>query len=106
METNARRMNSRALDRIHELRRVRQTIASAKIRKPVHAIGVFHDQNGSIFAIVAASDAIMIARPIQIQGVFNTKDTEDTKAKLREVSSCLISTRFSVLSALARSARV
>ena len=37
--------------------------------KPVHAIGVFHDQNGSICAIVAASDTIMIASPTHISFV-------------------------------------
>jgi hypothetical protein len=32
---------------------------------PVHAIGVFHDQNGSMRASVAASEPIMTLRPIQ-----------------------------------------
>jgi hypothetical protein len=34
--------------------------------KPVQQIGVFHDQNGSIRASVAASDTIVIARPGEI----------------------------------------
>ena len=32
---------------------------------PVHAIGVFHDQNGSTWSSVAVSETTMIARPIQ-----------------------------------------
>ena len=62
METSASSMNSRGAERIHESRRARQTIASAKMMNPVHAIGVFHDQKGSIFASVAAWETIMIAR--------------------------------------------
>ncbi len=38
-------------------------MASAKMMKPVHAIGVFHDQNGSTCMSVAASETIMIRRP-------------------------------------------
>src|SRR6185295_6876293 len=73
--------------RIHESRRARHTMASAKMRKPVHAIGVFHDQNGSILASVAAWETIMIASPTQIAGAFNTTDTKDTKVTL----SCVFS---------------
>ena len=40
---------------------------------PVHAIGVFHDQNGSICASVAASETIMIARPIDGRQVHVTR---------------------------------
>ena len=47
--------------------------------KPVHAIGVFHDQNGSIRRSVAASETIMIARPINAPPSLTTKDTKDTK---------------------------
>src|SRR5438093_8880371 len=49
-------------------------MASVKMMNPVHAIGVFHDQNGSIFASVAASDTTMIARPIQTACPLNTMD--------------------------------
>jgi hypothetical protein len=44
-------------------------------------MGVFHDQKGSIFARVAASERIMIASPITLPGVLETKDTQDTKEK-------------------------
>ncbi len=42
-------------------------MASAKMMKPVQAIGVFHDQNGSICSSVIVSETIMIARPIQTE---------------------------------------
>ena len=45
--------------------------------KPVQAMGVFHDQNGSIFASVAVSDTIISARPNP--KLFTTRHTEDTK---------------------------
>ena len=36
---------------------------SAKRMKPVQAIGVFHDQNGSMRASVAASETIITREP-------------------------------------------
>ena len=66
IETSARSANSRGAERIHESPRARHTIVSAKMMKPVHAIGVFHDQNGSTWASVRVSDTIMIASPSQI----------------------------------------
>src|SRR3989442_5862559 len=44
---------------------------------PVHAIGVFHDQNGSTCASVAASDTIMIARPTLLPSLFTAEVTEE-----------------------------
>ena len=62
-DASASKANSRGADRIHEWPRARNTIASAKMMNPVHAIGVFHDQNGSIRSSVIVSETIMIAAP-------------------------------------------
>src|SRR5216683_592706 len=66
IDASASAENSRGDERIHELPRARQTIASAKMMKPVQAIGVFHDQNGSICSSVIVSETIMIAAPSHI----------------------------------------
>ena len=38
--------------------------------KPVHAMGVFHDQNGSIRSSVAVSETTITATPSQISTAF------------------------------------
>jgi hypothetical protein len=43
IETSASAANSRGAERSHESPRARHTIASAKMMKPVHAMGVFHE---------------------------------------------------------------
>src|SRR5437762_13365458 len=66
MDASASAANSRGADRIQEFPRARHTIPSANRMKPVQQIGVFHDQNGSMRASVAASETIMIAAPEKI----------------------------------------
>src|SRR6476620_12739470 len=71
IEASASQKNSRGAERIHDSPRARKTIESANRMKPVHAMGVFHDQNGSIRASVAASETTMISRPAAADVVKN-----------------------------------
>ena len=65
IDTIARTTNSRPFYRSLESPRARQTMPSANRMNPVQAIGVFHDQNGSMRASVAPSDTTISASPIQ-----------------------------------------
>src|SRR5207247_11092176 len=55
--------------------------------KPVHAMGVFHDANGSMPATVAAADTIMIASPRKMY-LFTTEDSEDAEGRFCMVQAC------------------
>jgi len=52
---------------------------------PVHAIGVFHDQNGSMWSSVAVSETTMIAKPIHGRNLstIELSTTEDTEEESR-----------------------
>src|SRR5204862_5277516 len=86
IETAHSAANSRGDERIHEWPRALNTTASAKTMNPVHAMGVFHDANGSIPASVAASETIMIARPVRIPATADADDREGV-AGLTSLSS-------------------